>query len=74
MTRADYALARYIARDAVRDQIRARGEKVAHYSARQIVELADDWIEEHQAEITRELVMRRWERWLSPERSYRNRG
>jgi hypothetical protein len=62
------AMARYIARSAVREEIMARGEKVAHYSARAIIELADDYIALHRAEITHELIMRRWERWLAPMR------
>jgi hypothetical protein len=69
MTRAELALARYLARRAVEEEIRARGEKVSHYSARELYELADDWITEHHAEITTELVLRRWERWLTPERA-----
>jgi hypothetical protein len=35
------SLARYYARDAVRDQIRARGHKLSQYAAKDITALAD---------------------------------
>jgi hypothetical protein len=62
------AMARYIARRAVEEEIRQRGGKVAHYSARALYELADDYIALHREAVMREVVMRRWERWLSPMR------
>ena len=60
--RATLAMARYIAKKAVIEDIRRKGDKVANYSARALVERADAWIEKHRDEVMRELVMRRCER------------
>jgi len=35
------SLARYYARDAVKDQIRASGKKLTHYAAKEIAQMAD---------------------------------
>jgi hypothetical protein len=35
------SLARYYARDAVKDQIRAKGHKLSHYAAKEIAQMAD---------------------------------
>jgi|SRR6516165_6233297 hypothetical protein len=62
--RMTIAMARFIARRAVEDKIRCQGGKVAHYSARELIERADTYIEAHRDQIMREVVMRRWERWF----------
>jgi hypothetical protein len=61
-------MARLIAKERVKEEIRRSGGKVALYSARELIERADAYIAAHRAEITRELVMRRCERWLAPMR------
>jgi hypothetical protein len=63
-----YAMARYLARRAVENEIRRQGGKVSHYSAKQLIERADKYVKEHSDEIMREVVMRRCERWLAPMR------
>ena len=62
------AMARYIARRAVEEEIRRKGGKVAHYSARELVDRADQYIAEHREEIEREVLLRRWERRFEPMR------
>ena len=61
-------MARYLARRAVENEIRRQGGKVSHYSAKELIERADDYIKAHREEIMREVVMRRWERWFKPMR------
>jgi hypothetical protein len=61
-----YAMARYIARRAVEEEIRREGGKVARYSAKQLIERADDYIEAHRDAVTREVLMRRWLRRFEP--------
>jgi hypothetical protein len=45
------ALARLRARQRVKDQIRAKGLKPQHYSARQIADLADEYVKGHLEEL-----------------------
>jgi hypothetical protein len=68
--RATLAMARYIAKKAVIEDIRRKGDKVANYSARALIERADDYIAAHGVEIMHELVMRRCERWFEPMRYF----
>ena len=39
------------ARQAIKDQIRARGDKVSNHSHRDICVMADDWLAQHKDEI-----------------------
>jgi hypothetical protein len=56
--RATMAMARYIAKHEVIEDIRRRGDKVAYNSARELNDRADDYIAAHREEIMREVVMR----------------
>ena len=62
MTLVDATLARWIAKQQVITEIKRRGEKVREYSAKDLIEAADEYVRTHRAEIMREVVMRRWER------------
>src|SRR5262245_3538019 len=62
------AMARYIAKKEIVEEIRRQGGQVAHYAAKELIERADAFIREHRAEVVREVVMRRWERWFEPMR------
>jgi hypothetical protein len=66
--RMTIAMARFIARRAGEDQIRRSGDKVSHYSVKELIERADDYIAAHREAVMREVVMRRWERWFEPMR------
>ena len=39
------------ARTRVKDQLRAAGLKISHYSAREITELAEDYVQHHREEL-----------------------
>ena len=43
---------RFKARTRIKDQLRAAGLKVSHYSAREISELAEDYVQHHREELT----------------------
>ena len=60
--------ARRIAKQEVVDQIKRRGDKLRYYSHKQLTLMAEDYIAGHREEITREMVMRRAERWFKPMR------
>ena len=47
MISAVIVLAREAARKVVREQLRGRGEKVTHYSKKEITILADDYLAQH---------------------------
>ena len=49
------ALAHREAVKAVKHQLRAQGEKVSHYSAKEITALAEAYLAEHQAELFEEV-------------------
>jgi hypothetical protein len=68
MTKADYMLARYISRRAVEREITRKGDKLRHYSAKDLIERADVYIREHRDEVMHEVVMRKWERRFEPMR------
>jgi hypothetical protein len=51
-------LAIHKARRIVQDQIRARGEKVSHYAAKDITLLAEQYLNEHRHELIREAWVR----------------
>jgi hypothetical protein len=40
------------ARNIVKDQIRAEGKKVSHYSARDLTALAEEYVQHHREELT----------------------
>jgi hypothetical protein len=63
-------MARYIARKAVEEQIRREARKVARYSAKQLIERADEYIEAHREAVMREVLMRKWMRWFEPMRQF----
>ncbi len=49
--RAVIIIARYRAKQAVREQIRARGQKIAQYSCREIAEQAEAYMAQHLEEL-----------------------
>jgi len=51
VTTAAAMLAQIKARQAVKNELRHRGEKVTHYSARDITLMANDWLDAHWVEI-----------------------
>jgi hypothetical protein len=51
VTTATALLAQIKARQAVKDQLRSKGEKVTHYAARDITLMAQDWLTLHSAEL-----------------------
>jgi hypothetical protein len=51
-------LARQAARKAVKAELRAQGFKVQYFYARQISQMADDYLEQHSAELIAEAKAR----------------
>jgi hypothetical protein len=68
MTKADIMFMRYIARKAVEDEIMRKGDKLRNYSAKALIQGADDYIREHWGEVMHEVVMHKWERRFEPMR------
>jgi hypothetical protein len=60
MTRTTQAAAWYVARRHVEEEIRRRGEKVSHYSAKQIYELAEEYLRDHKLSVMSEVVELEW--------------
>jgi hypothetical protein len=62
ITTAAHVLAQLRARQAVKDQLRKRGEKVAHYSARDISVMARDYLLAHRSELMPDAIetITRW--------------
>jgi hypothetical protein len=56
VTTAAALLAQMRARKEVKAQLMRKGEKVSHYSAREISLLAQQWLDAHQAEVMPECV------------------
>jgi hypothetical protein len=54
-----YAMARFLANKEVIEAIRRKEDKVAHYSAKELIDRADAYIKEHHAAIMREVAMRK---------------
>ena len=68
MDRTTITLARFLARNAVKDEIRRKGLKLQHYSAKQITELGDEYLRDHLEAVMREVLMRKWEDRFEPMR------
>jgi hypothetical protein len=66
--RESIAMARYISRRAVETEITRKGEKLRHYSFKQIVQLGDEYLREHYDAVMREVLLRNWERRFEPMR------
>jgi len=49
------AMARHLCRRAVETEIKRKGEKLRDYSFKQIVQLGDEYLREHTAEVMREV-------------------
>jgi hypothetical protein len=56
ITTAAAVLAQMRARQAVKDQLRSKGEKVSHYAARDITRLAEGWLALHGSELMPQCV------------------
>jgi len=54
------ALALYSAKQRVKEQIRARGEKVAHYSCREITALGEEYFASHMEELLAQALVDVW--------------
>jgi hypothetical protein len=62
ITTAAHVLAQLRARQAVKDQLRRRGEKIAHSSARDISVMAQDYLLAHRSELMPDAIatITRW--------------
>jgi hypothetical protein len=58
ITTAAHALAMLRSRQAVKRQLQAKGEKVAHYAAREITALATQYLSEHRSELMPDAIAR----------------
>jgi hypothetical protein len=56
ITTAPQLLAQIRARQAVKDQLQRKGEKVSHYAAKDITTMANDWLAQHRAELMPQCV------------------
>jgi hypothetical protein len=56
ITTAAHVLAQLRARQAVKRQLQAKGEKVSHYAAREITVLARQYLAEHRSELMPEAI------------------
>jgi len=65
--RETYTIPRFIARRAVVQEIRRRGEKTRGYSAKALYEMADDYILDHVEDVMREVLAYQetslWKEW-----------
>jgi hypothetical protein len=58
ITTAAAVLAQMRARQAVKDQLRRKGEKVSRYARRDLTRLAEGWLALHQAELMPDCIAR----------------
>src|SRR6516225_3039559 len=60
--RETMAMARYISRMAVKDEISRKGLKLREFSAKQITELGDEYLHDHRDVVMKQALAWRWEK------------
>ena len=58
--RETMAMARYISRMAVKDEINRKGLKLREFSAKQITELGDEYLHDHRDVVMKQALTRTW--------------
>jgi hypothetical protein len=60
--RETMAMARYISRMAVKDEINRKGLKLREFSAKQITELGDEYLHDHRDVVMKQALAWTWEK------------
>ena len=68
MQRSEIATARQIAKAKAVAKLRRQDKRPSQYSAKALIEMADDYLAAHRDEVMHELVMQRWMRTFEPMR------